>query len=178
MEGCCDPSAHMKGERRGGRREERGGARRDAAMLRSQYAPCFGGPLGSRPHQSRARLIKICACLVVGCAEALPPRASGLASCTARRGTEVVYGELLRSKRTYKRREKREWREERGARGNVCIFAIAPAPRRAAWCGGAVQAARRLCWSCGSRRSFTIKVLPPPRRRLQDLMRKEIGSRL
>ena len=23
-------------------------------MLRSQYAPCFGGPLGSRPHQSRA----------------------------------------------------------------------------------------------------------------------------
>ena len=147
-------------------------------MLRSQYAPCFGGPLGSRPHQSRARPIKICACLVVGCAEALPPRASGLASCTARRGTEVVYGELLRSKRTYKRREKREWREERGARGNVYIFALAPAPRRAAWCGGAVQAARRLCWSCGSRRGFTIKVLPPPRCRLQDPMWKEIGSGL
>ena len=147
-------------------------------MLRSQYAPCFGGPLGSRPHQSRARPIKICACLVVGCAEALTPRASRLASCTARRGTDVVYGELLRSKRTYERREKREWREERGARGNVYIFALAPAPRRAAWCGGAVQAARRLCWSCGSRRGFTIKVLPPPRCRLQDPMRKEVGSGL
>ena len=161
MEGYSDPSAHMKGGRRGGE-ERRGGGLGGTPPC---YLPNMPRVLAARwglapinrghgPSRSARAWSWVCG-----------------GSHASRLASRVVHG-AARDRGSLWR--EREWREE--ARGNVCIFALAPAPGRAAWCEGAVQAARRLCWSCGSRRGFTIKVLSPPRRRLQDPMREEIGS--
>ena len=93
-------------------------------------------------------------------------------------GAEAANGGLLQSKRLYERREKRG-RGERGRLGGRMYVCTSSATRRAAWCCGAVQTARRRCWSyvdLGGR--ITISILPPPRRLLQDPLRKEPGSHL